>query len=205
VVLVPRAPRLQAADVVYHVGSRGALKRPIFDAVPRDREEFLSLLGEVVGRFNWRCHAYCLMGNHFHLVVETPDSNLSAGMQYLKGEYASWFNAVHRDREGVLFERRFWSRIALQESHLYELARYLALNPVRARLTDRPEEWRWSSYAATVRLARAPAFLHVEGVLRMFGSPQRAALRFAQFVGEGMGDPDRAAVAIRAMEGSDPE
>jgi hypothetical protein len=141
------------------------------------------------------------MGNHFHLVLETPRANLSVGMQYLKGEYAQWFNAWHPRREGALFERRFWAEMAREESYVFELARYVALNPVRAGWTRSPEEWPWSSYAATVGLASKPAFLNVERVLDLFGGGARSRLRFAQFVGIGVGDPSRAARAVRAMAG----
>lgn len=198
---MPRAPRIQAADVIYHVGSRGVEKRPIFGVLADDRERFLALLDRVVRKYEWLCHAYCLMGNHFHLVLETPEANLSAGMQYLKGEYAQWFNACHPNREGTLFERRFWAGLALEESYALELARYVALNPVRVGWTRSPEEWPWSSYAATVGLARKPSFLNVDGVLGLFGGGPKSRLRFAEFVGVGVGDPARAAMAIRAMAG----
>ena len=122
----------------------------------------LNRLEDVVREFGWLLYAYCLMGNHFHLVLETPQANISAGMQRLKGDYANWFNPFHPNREGVLFERRFWSRIADQESYVYELSRYVVLNPVRAGFVRSPEQWRWSSYAATVGLERCPAFLCFE-------------------------------------------
>jgi REP element-mobilizing transposase RayT len=174
--------------MLYHVGSRGVEKRSIFDCVPRDRELFLSLLDQVVRRFAWQVHAYCLMGNHFHLVLDTPRANLSDGMQYLKGEYAAWLNAM-LGREGTLFERRFWSRIARSEAYVIHLARYIALNPVRAGLVRTPDEWPWSSYAATVGLEAAPTFLNVEGVLDLFGGGSSAGVRYAQFVGESIGVP----------------
>jgi REP element-mobilizing transposase RayT len=196
-----RAPRIQAADVIYHVGSRGVEKRPIFGVLAGDRKWFLALLDRVVRKYGWLCDAYCLMGNHFHLVLETPKENLSAGMQYLKAEYAQWFNACHPSREGALFERRFWAELALEESYAFELARYVALNPVRVRWAQSPEEWPWSSYAATVGLAPRPEFLNAERVLDLFGGGPRSRLRFAEFVGVGIGDPARAAMAIRAMAG----
>lgn len=185
---MPRDLRLQAPDVLYHVGSRGVEKRPIFDCAQRDREHFLGLLAKSVSKFGWRVHAYCLMGNHFHLVLDTPNANLSDGMKYLKGQYAQWFNAVV-GREGALFERRFWSRIALSEAYVLELSRYVVLNPVRAGLAKRPDEWPWSSYQATVGLDGAPAFLTVGGVLDLFGGGQSACVRYAQFVGEAIGMP----------------
>ena len=180
--------RLEAPDVLYHVGSRGVEKRPIFDCVHCDREYFTGLLGKVVRKFCWRVHAYCLMGNHFHLLLDTPDANLSAGMQYLKGQYAQWFNAV-AGREGALFERRFWSRIAVSEAYVLELSRYVVLNPVRAGLARRPDEWPWSSYQATVGLDGVPEFLNVDGVLDFFGGGRHGSVRYAQFVGEAIGRP----------------
>ena len=185
---MPRNPRLEAPDLLYHVGSRGVERRQISDCADYDREYFVGLLGKVVRKFFWHVHAYCLMGNHFHLILDTPRANLSAGMQYLKGEYAQWFNAVV-GREGVLFERRFWSRIARSEAYVLELSRYVVLNPVRAGLTSSPDEWPWSSYQATVGLARAPEFLHVQGVRDLFGGGRSACVRYAQFVGEAIGRP----------------
>ena len=185
---MPRDLRLEAPDVLYHVGSRGVEKRQIFDCGHRDREFFLELLAKVVRKFVWQVHAYCLMGNHFHLVLDTPNANLSAGMQYLKGQYAQWFNAV-AGREGALFERRFWSRIALSEAYVLELSRYVVLNPVRAGLARRPDEWPWSSYQATVGLDGVPEFLKVNGVLDLFGGGRSGCARYAQFVGEAIGRP----------------
>ncbi len=185
---MPRDLRLEAPDVLYHVGSRGVEKRQIFDCAHRDREYFLELLAKVVRKFVWQVHAYCLMGNHFHLVLDTPNANLSAGMQYLKGQYAQWFNAV-AGREGALFERRFWSRIALSEAYVLELSRYVVLNPVRAGLARRPDEWPWSSYQATVGLDGVPEFLKVNGVLDLFGGGRSGCVRYAQFVGEAIGRP----------------
>jgi putative transposase len=131
-------------------------------------------------------------GNHFHLVVDTPESNLSGGMQYLKGEYAQWFNAVNA-REGALFARRFWSEMADTEEYLYEICRYVVLNPVRAGLCRAPDEWPWSSYAATIGLTPAPPLLTVDDIRNWFGGAERGAARYAQFVGEGVFNVRRAA------------
>jgi putative transposase len=163
------------------VGSRGVDKQPIFGVTRWDRERFIEFLGHVVDACGWRCHAYCLMGNHFHLVLDTPGANLAAGMQYLKGCYAQWFNA-YRGREGTLFERRYWYRIATSEAHVLSFARYVVLNPVRAGLCRSPEEWPWSSFAATVGLEPRPAFLHTETVLSWFGTGRHAQLEYARFV-----------------------
>jgi REP element-mobilizing transposase RayT len=182
---VSRALRIQAPDVLYHVGSRAVEKQRIFGAVPFDREWFIGRLARIVLSYEWRCHAYCVMGNHFHLVIDTPLANLSAGMRDLKGSYAQWFNR-YKPREGALFERRFWYRIVQRESHVFELARYVALNPVRAGLVRSPEEWPWSSYAATAGFERPPAFLHLDDVLSCFGGGVLARGRFVDFVTDGL-------------------
>jgi putative transposase len=163
------------------VGSRGVDRQPIFGVVRWDRDKFLLLLERVVETYGWRCHAYCLMGNHFHLVLDTPRANLAAGMQYLKGCYAQWFNS-YRGREGALFERRYWYRIAASEAHVLSLARYVVLNPVRAGLRREPEDWPWSSFAATVGIEPPPRFLHIDEVLGWFGGGGHAHVRYGEFV-----------------------
>ena len=101
-IFVPRKPRVQAPDVLYHVTTRGVEKRDIFRGT-KSYLTFLELLEQTVFRYGWICHSYCLMKNHYHLAVETPQANISAGMQFLKGEHAAWFNATY-GREAVLHE-----------------------------------------------------------------------------------------------------
>jgi putative transposase len=169
--------------VIYHVGSRSVDHRPIFcDAVPRDSEKFVGLLARTVEQYGWRLYAYCVMRNHFHLIVQTPFANLSAGMQHLKSRYAIWFNYMV-SREGALWERRFWDRISDDEGALIERTRYVVLNPVRAGLVDRPDAWPASSYCATVGIVEPASFLDVDGVLAWYGGGPRARIRFAEFVG----------------------
>jgi len=182
---VSRKPRIQIPDVLYHVGSRGVEKRPIFDVIRGDRDFFLVLLERTVKRYRWRCHSYCLMGNHFHLAVETPEANLAGGMQWLKSRYATWFNQEN-DRVGALFERRYFGELVDDESHAYELARYLVLNPVRAKLCDHPRDWRWSSYAAAVRAIEPPSFLYLDGLRVLFGNGSQGVARYEQFVQDGI-------------------
>ncbi len=143
------------------------------------------LLSAVVVRYGWRVHAYCLMGNHFHLVVETPDANLAAGMQFLKGQYAIWFNN-NTAREGALFERRYRSELVEREAHAYELARYVVLNPVRAMLCAHPRDWRWSSYLAAVGAMPAPRFLYRQGLHDLFGDGPRGIAAYERFVEDGI-------------------
>jgi putative transposase len=185
---MPRSYRLQSPDVVYHAGSRGVLRLPIFDLVRNDRGYFLVLLEHVVRSFEWELYAYCLMGNHFHLVLETPQANISTGMQYLKGNYAIWLND-QTGRVGAVFERRFWSEHADSESYALELSRYVALNPVRSGLTKSPDAWEWSSYGATVGLVKPPRFLCAERIVEWFGGGHKGQVLFAEFVGEGIGLP----------------
>lgn len=182
---MPRKLRVQVPEVIYHVGSRGVDRRPIFDVVENDRIYFLVLLERVVRKYGWVCHAYCLMGNHFHLLVETPHANIAAGMQYLKGRYATWFNE-ECERVGALFERRYFGELVETENHAYELARYIVLNPVRAGLCDHPRDWDWSNYRAEVGLMRRPAFLQGAYVRDLFGEGQPGQDRYERFVEDGL-------------------
>jgi REP-associated tyrosine transposase len=154
-----RQLRVQAAGAYYHVGVRGNDRAAVFLA-DEDRERFLLLLSDVVERFDWRCFGYCLMGNHYHLALMTPQPNLGAGMRRLNQIYAQWFNHRH-DRVGHLFEQRYWSRVLAGESHVAAVARYIAENPVRAGLCSSPEQWRWSSARAVLGLCPPPEFLDV--------------------------------------------
>ena len=174
--------------------SRGTEGRPIF-LDDLDREVFLAVLGEVVELHSWLCPAYCLMTNHFHLLVQTPDADLALGMHGLNGDYANFFNRRH-NHVGHLFQGRYRSIVIERESHLLESCRYVVLNPVRAGLCRRPGYWRWSSYRSTAGYVAPPAFLAVEWVRAQFGNDAgRAALRYVEFVADGIAD---AAVSARS-------
>ena len=138
-----RPLRIEYPGAVYHLTSRGNARDPIFldDA---DRYLFLDLLGDLVDRYNWLCHGYCLMDNHYHLLVETIDANLSTGMRQLNGIYTQKFNRQH-DRVGHLFQGRYKAIVVEKESYLLELCRYIVLNPVRAKIVNNPGKYRWSS------------------------------------------------------------
>ena len=163
-----RPLRLEFPGAVYHVTSRGNTRQAIF--LDRDDEEsFFGVLSSVVARFNWLCHAYCLMENHYHLMVETMEGNLSWGMRQLNGVYAQIFNRRYT-RVGHLFQGRYKAILVEKEAHLLELCRYVVLNPVRAGLVKRPEGWRGrSSYRATAGEAKKPVFLEVDWILAQFG------------------------------------
>jgi REP-associated tyrosine transposase len=196
---VSRPLRLEHPGAVWHVTSRGNEKREVFrdDA---DRARWSGLLGKVVGLFAWRLHAYVLMGNHYHLIVETPIPSLSRGMRHLNGVYTQAFNRRHQ-RVGHLFQGRFKSILVEKDSHVLELLRYVVLNPVRAGLVCSPGEWAWSSYRATAGEARAPVWLETRWSLEQFGG---SAQRYREFVGEGRGLPQPwAAVRGQIYFGSD--
>lgn len=180
-----RPMRLQFVGAVYHVTSRGNNKQDVFSCIA-DRTLFLDILSEVVNKYQWRCHAFCLMNNHYHLLIETPNPNLAAGMRHQNGVYTQKFNKVHH-QVGHLFQGRYKAIIIEKESHLLEAARYVVLNPVRAGLMDDPSGWKWSSYNATVGDSEKPKFLSVDWLLGQFGLRRASAIRqYRQFVMNGI-------------------
>ena len=181
-----RPLRIEYAEAVYHVTSRGNARRSIFKD-DKDRGMLLNLLEEVNDRYHWLCHAYCLMNNHYHLVIETPDGNLSKGMRQLNGVYTMRFNRRHGS-VGHVFQGRYKAILVQKETHLLEVCRYVVLNPVRAKVVEVPEGWRWSSYRATARMGKAHPCLSTGWVLGQFGSKRRVAeRRYRAFVKEGIG------------------
>jgi putative transposase len=180
---LPRPPRIDAADCTHHITSRGNRRQEIFfDDI--DRRRFLGLLDGISANLGWRLHAFCLMTNHYHLVVETRQPNLSRGMHRLNGMYARWFNWRH-GFDGHVFQGRFHAVLVDNEAHLLELSRYQALNPVRAGLCASPSAWPWGSYRAVAGLAQPPPFLAVDRVLTYFGRDrQRAQQAFRTFVND---------------------
>jgi putative transposase len=180
---MPRRPRIQLAGGTFHVTARGNRRQTIFHDA-EDHRLFLKLLDEVAGRRGWLGYGYCLLPNHYHLVFETPLPDLSAGMHWLNGRYAQALNHK-RAYDGHVFQGRFYSNLIESDWHLLELSRYLALNPVRAGLCRRPEDWIWSSYRAVSGRARAGTFLVPQRVLQHFGlTPRSARSRFQEFVND---------------------
>lgn len=181
-----RTLRLEYPGAIYHVTSRGKLRRKIF-RVDDDRTCFLDTLAWVVERFGWICHAYCLMDNHFHLLIETPEANLARGMRQLNGVYTQRFNRRYR-KAGHLFQDRYKAILLERDSYLLELARYVVLNPVRAKMVKTPEDYAWSSYQSTMGLAPTAPFLTDDWVLAQFAKSKPAARkRYATFVLAGIG------------------
>jgi REP element-mobilizing transposase RayT len=176
---MPRPPRPQFEDATYHVFTKGNRGMPIF-LEPDDFRFFLTLLATVAAPLEWSCHSYCLMTTHYHFIVTTPRPNLAAGMQRLNGRYGAVFNDRHGER-GHVFQGRYGSVVSESEEQLLVAFRYVALNPVRAGLCNRPEDWRWSSYAAAVTGTMAPPARPGE-VLSLFGSGAVARERLRRFV-----------------------
>lgn len=182
---MPRPLRIEFSGAVYHVTSRGDRREAIYED-DADWASFLEILGDVSGDFNWAIHAYCLMTNHYHLVVETPDANLAKGMRQLNGVFTQYSNRRHR-RSGHVFQGRYKAILVDKDRHLLELARYVVLNPVRAHMVGDPSDWPWSSYRAMVGAVDAPEWLCAEALLEHFGSRRGDAIRrFRVFVAEGI-------------------
>jgi REP element-mobilizing transposase RayT len=178
-------PRIEVPDGIYHVTSRGNNREPLFWSNV-DRATFMVILARVAMLFDWRLWAWCLMTNHYHLVVQIRETGLSKGMQRLNTGYSRSTNVRHA-RQRHLFQNRFASRLIEVDSHLLEANRYVVLNPVRAGMAKRPDTWPWTSYRATVGLEPAPSFLVIEELLGML-SPRRHDGRraYREFVAAGL-------------------
>jgi len=194
-----RNKRILTPGLFRHVIARGNGRMRIF-LDDLDFNKFIHLLADVVDRFEVECWHYCLMPNHYHLTLRPSRPNLSAAVQYLNGSYGLWWNRRH-DRVGHVFQGRFKDQIVQRQDYLLTLGRYIALNPVRGQLVARPEEWKWSSYAGTVGLAPAPAFVAVSSVLQLFGEdvPEVLQAKFTSFV-LGPNNEDQTENRIRSTE-----
>lgn len=190
-----RPLRIEIPGAVYHVTSRGDRRNLIYED-DRDRIAFLQILARAVERFSWLVHAYCLMGNHYHLLIETPEANLSKGMRHLNGVYTQAGNCRHQ-RVGHLFQGRYKAILVQKHVHLLELCRYIVLNPVRAQMVQQAGNWPWSNYRATAGELCAPEWLATDWTLSGLGDGQRpnknstqlARQAYRQFVATGRGQP----------------
>jgi REP element-mobilizing transposase RayT len=183
-----RPLRLEYPGALYHVTSRGNARARIYTD-DEDHRRFLDLLGAVCERHNWRIHAYCLMGNHYHVVLETPEPTLSKGMRQLNGVYTQDFNRRHR-KSGHLLQGRYTAIVVDKDKYLLELARYVVLNPVRAGMVKSPGQWPWSSYRATIGKAPTPPWLNIDFLLAQLSSRKGDAReRYVRFVAEGKEQP----------------
>ena len=189
-----RLLRYDVADSLHHVTNRGLECRDIVRD-DLDRREFLRLLDRVAARHRWRVFAWVLLDNHFHLFFRIPTPSLSAGMHDFESGYAALFNRRH-ERHGPLFQGRFHDVVVENESHAWELTRYVHLNPCRARLAPRPEAWEWSSYRHYLDPRGAPEWLDWPTVLAERSHREAAArIAYKRFVEAGLGE-----VAVNPLE-----
>lgn len=181
-----RPLRLEFAGALYHITSRGNERRAIYWE-DDDFSSFLTLLGQVCQQFNWVVHAYCLMSNHYHLLLETPDANLSKGMRQLNGMYTQWVNRKYK-RVGHLFQGRYKAILVDKDAYLLELSRYIVLNPIRAKMVATPDDWRWSSWHCAMGKKESPDWLATDALLGLFAKNRKTAMgKYAEFVQQGKG------------------
>jgi REP element-mobilizing transposase RayT len=182
-----RPLRIEYDGALYHITSRGNARRSIF-AGDEDRKIFLDTLDKVNDKYNFLCHAYCLMDNHYHLLIETPDGNLSNGMRQLNGVYTQRYNRRNK-KVGHVFQGRYKAILIQKETHFLEVCRYIVLNPVRARAVNFPKEWKWTSYKATSGFEKPHNCLTTDCILDQFGETRNVAEKeYRAFVRSGIGE-----------------
>jgi len=176
-----RPLRITYPGAFYHVTSRGNERKNIFKS-KKDREQFLEYLASATFRYDAVIHTYCLMENHYHLLLETPSANLSQIMRHINGAYTTYFNIKHK-RAGHLLQGRFKAILVDKDAYAKELSRYIHLNPVRAKIVDAPEKYEWSSYQYYIGLKKSPAWLKKDFILGYFGCKiKEATFEYKKFV-----------------------
>lgn len=181
-----RPLRLEFPGALYHVTSRGNRGNPIFRN-NGDRRAWLALLGHACERHHFVIHSFCQMTNHYHLLVETVEANLSRGMRQLNGSYTQYFNWRH-GLVGHLFQGRYKAILVQKENYLLELSRYIVLNPLRAKMVPSLEDWQWSSYHYFLSEETAPSWLERDCLLSRFGNERATAISaYQDFVLAGIG------------------
>ena len=186
VLSMARPLRISFPGAFYHITSRGNERKAIYKS-RSDRLKFLSYLESATARYAAVIHCYCLMGNHYHLLLETPSGNLPQIMRHINGAYTTYFN-TKRDRSGHLFQGRYKAILVEKDAYTKELSRYIHLNPVRAGLVDAPDDYEWTSYQAYIGAVPSPEWLTQAFILGYF-SPRRATARkqYAAFVNAALG------------------
>ena len=176
-----RPLRITYSGAFYHVTSRGNERKAVFKS-KKDREQFLSYLKSASERYDARIHVYCMMDNHYHLLIETPSGNLPQIMRHINGAYTNYFN-TKRKRSGHLFQGRYKAILVDKDEYAKELSRYIHLNPVRAGMVERPEIYDWTSYQCYIGKKKVPEWLRTEFVLGYFGkSVKEQHQRYEGFV-----------------------
>ena len=168
-----RPARIEFSGALCHVAS-SVDREDIYDS-DNTRNLSLKILAKVCKRFNWECHCYCLMSNHYHFLIETPDANLSNGMRHLNGVYTQASNSA-KNRVGHVFQGRYKAIMVEKQNYLVEFSRYIVLNPVRTKMVRAAKDWPWSSYRATIGQVSTPAWLTTELMLASFGKIKSYAI-----------------------------
>lgn len=178
-----RPLRIECNNAWYHVMNRGGGRKAIFRA-DEQREYFLGLLSQTAARFNADWHAYCLMGNHYHLMLHTPDGNLQRIMRHINGVYTQYYNRSER-KDGALFRGRYKAILIDAQTYWLHLSRYIHRNPLEAGMVTDLRDYPWSSYCAYTTSKTAPEWLSTEYILRSFSTKNRR-LSYKRFVAEGV-------------------
>ena len=168
-----RPLRITYPGAFYHITARGNEQKPVFKS-KRDREKFIEYLQSASERYNAVIHVYCLMDNHYHLLLETPSGNLPQIMLHINGAYTNYFN-VKRGRAGHLFQGRYKAILVEKDEYAKELSRYIHLNPVRAGIVDLPEDYEWSSYPEYIGKSEKPEWLCTDFIHGYFGRTKSSA------------------------------
>jgi putative transposase len=181
-----RQARIRIPDGVYHVTTHGDGDMMIFEG-PSEKWRLLDLLADTAEELDWAMYAWCVMGNHYHFLLKTPEENLSEGMHRINMSYGEWYNKS-RGRHGHVFQDRFFSILITEDSHLLEASRYVVLNPLRVGLVAAPQEWPWSSYNAAVLGAPSRVALRDRELMGMFGQEGAESRElYREFVQAGIG------------------
>jgi putative transposase len=185
-----RPLRVQFPGAFYHITSRGNERKPVF-RTDTDRKKFLGYLQSAHEKYGALVHCFCLLPNHYHLILETPRGNLSEILHHINGAYTTYFN-IKRRRSGHLFQGRFKAILVEKEVYAQELSRYIHLNPVRAGLAEDPSAYPWSSYGCYVGLQKKPSWMVTRTILGYFGKDEKKAYKaYRDFVEEAMGKEAR--------------
>jgi REP element-mobilizing transposase RayT len=171
-----RQLRIEYKGAFYHVISRGERRDEIFFN-DTDKLKFLEKLGEAVDKFNLKIHSYVLMRNHYHLLKETPEGNLSKAMHYINTSYSNWFKSKHQI-VGSVFQGRYKSILVEKEAYFLTLSAYIHLNPVRAEIANKPEEYGWSSFNDYLRFEKSISWIFSGDILKMFAGDRKAYKTF---------------------------
>ena len=181
-----RPLRIQYPNAMYHIISRGIGRMTIFHN-EKDFSKFIQFMERVIEKHNWICHAYCLMGTHYHILLETPDANMVVGMKYLNQVYSQFYNWKYR-RVGPVLQGRYKSWLVEREEKFLDNSRYIVNNPVEAKMVEHPADWAWSSFRATRGIEKVPKYLETDFLVSHFSSSRKKAqIMYEDFVRAGIG------------------